>query len=172
VVDNQTVNKTNKYFWSVSPKQVWSWYLVVWESCFLSVMWRGEALYGLGVQDVRVLLLVGGFCLPSVAPVSQQNFWFAELTCLLPPSSHHLGFLVCSASYLVSQLSQKHPSPPLRSASPRNERKGRKGLREDSPRWAGSLPWRSTALHDVRNGWKGLGGFANMGGQPRKRSNI
>jgi hypothetical protein len=61
--------------WSASPKQVWSWHLVVWQpSCFLSVMWHGEALYGLGVQGITVLLLLGGFFLSSVAPVSQQNF--------------------------------------------------------------------------------------------------
>jgi hypothetical protein len=67
--------------WSASPKQVWSWSLVTWEpSWFLSVMWCGEALYGLGVQGVGVLLLLGGFFLPSVAPVSQQDFWFMELT--------------------------------------------------------------------------------------------
>jgi hypothetical protein len=31
--------------WSASPKHVWSWCLKVQEpSCFLSVMWRGEAL--------------------------------------------------------------------------------------------------------------------------------
>jgi hypothetical protein len=38
-------------------------------SCFLSVMWHGEALYELGVQGVRVLIL-GGFLLLSVAPES------------------------------------------------------------------------------------------------------
>jgi hypothetical protein len=48
--------------WSVSPKQVWSRCLEVSESsCFLSVTWHGEALYGLGVQGVRVLLLLGDF---------------------------------------------------------------------------------------------------------------
>jgi hypothetical protein len=76
---------------SASPKQVWSWHLAVWEpSCFLSVTWHGEALYWLGVQGVRVLILLGGFFLLSVAPVSQQNFWFMELTlsasALLSPS--------------------------------------------------------------------------------------
>jgi hypothetical protein len=25
------------------------------------------------------LILLGAFCLPRVAPVSQQNFWFTEL---------------------------------------------------------------------------------------------
>jgi hypothetical protein len=66
--------------WSASPKQVWSWCLVVWEpSCFLSVTWCGEDFYGLGVQSVWVLLLFGVFFLPSVAPASQQYFWSMEL---------------------------------------------------------------------------------------------
>jgi hypothetical protein len=29
-------------------------------------MWHGEALYGLGIQGVRVLILLGGFFLSSV----------------------------------------------------------------------------------------------------------
>jgi hypothetical protein len=37
-------------------------------------MWHGEALYGLGAQGFGVLILLGGFFLPSVAQVSQQNF--------------------------------------------------------------------------------------------------
>jgi hypothetical protein len=37
-------------------------------------MWHGEALYSLGVQGVEVLILLGAFFLPSVAPESQQNF--------------------------------------------------------------------------------------------------
>jgi hypothetical protein len=50
--------------WSVSPKQVWNWHLVAWElSWFLSVMWCGEALCGLEVQGVGVLLILGGFFL-------------------------------------------------------------------------------------------------------------
>jgi hypothetical protein len=61
--------------WSASPKQVWSSCLVAQElSCFLSVRWHVEALYGLGFQGVGLLILLGGFFLPSVAPVSQQNF--------------------------------------------------------------------------------------------------
>jgi hypothetical protein len=43
-------------------------------SWFLSVTWYGEALCGLGVQGVGVLLLLGGFFLPRVAPVSQEDF--------------------------------------------------------------------------------------------------
>jgi hypothetical protein len=72
--------------WSVSPKQIWSWHLAALEpSWFLSVTWYGEAFCGLGVCDVRFLLLFGGVFLPSVAPVFQQDFLFTELT------SHHLG---------------------------------------------------------------------------------
>jgi hypothetical protein len=37
-------------------------------------MWHGEALYMLGAWGVGVLLLLGGFFLPSVAPMSQQDF--------------------------------------------------------------------------------------------------
>jgi hypothetical protein len=43
-------------------------------SCLLSVTWHGEALYGLGVRSVGVLLLLGVFFLPGVAPASQQDF--------------------------------------------------------------------------------------------------
>jgi hypothetical protein len=43
-------------------------------SCFLSVACYGEAFYGLAVQGVGVLILLGVFFLPTVAPVSQQNF--------------------------------------------------------------------------------------------------
>jgi hypothetical protein len=54
------------------PKQVWSQCLVAQEpSCFLTVMWHGEALYGLGVQGVEVLIFLGDFFLPRVDPASQ-----------------------------------------------------------------------------------------------------
>jgi hypothetical protein len=47
---------------------------VAWEfSCFLSVIRHGE------VQGVEVLILLGALFLPSVAPASQQDFWFTEL---------------------------------------------------------------------------------------------
>jgi hypothetical protein len=59
-------------------------------SCFLSVMWHGEALYGLGVQGVKVLILLGVSFLPSVAPVSQQDY-LQHSRCLLLHSSSHLG---------------------------------------------------------------------------------
>jgi hypothetical protein len=55
----------------------WQW----WQpTSFLSVMWCGEAFYGLGVQGVEVLILLGALFLPSVAPVSQQGFGVTELT--------------------------------------------------------------------------------------------
>jgi hypothetical protein len=60
---------------SASLKQVWSRTLVLWDtSCFLSERWRREALYRLGVQGVGVLLILGGFFLPSMALASQQEF--------------------------------------------------------------------------------------------------
>jgi hypothetical protein len=37
-------------------------------------MWHEDALYGLRVQGVGVLIIFGGFFLPSVAPAYQQNF--------------------------------------------------------------------------------------------------
>jgi hypothetical protein len=61
----------------MSPKQVWSWW---WQpTCFLSVVWCGETLYGLGVQGIEVLILLSALFLPSVAPVSQEDFGFTEL---------------------------------------------------------------------------------------------
>jgi hypothetical protein len=41
-------------------------------------MWCGEALYGLGVRGVEVLILLGAFFLSSVATASQQDL-FMEL---------------------------------------------------------------------------------------------
>jgi hypothetical protein len=59
----------------MSPKQLWSWHLVAQQpSCFLSLTWHGGALYGLGVQHVKVLIRFYVFLLPSVSPVSQQDF--------------------------------------------------------------------------------------------------
>jgi hypothetical protein len=59
----------------MSPKQVWRWHLVAQKiSCFVSVMWCGEALYTLGVPGVKVFILFGALFLPSVAPASQQDF--------------------------------------------------------------------------------------------------
>jgi hypothetical protein len=59
----------------MSPKQVWSQCLVMWDSsCFLSVTWSGEALYGSGVQGVKVLIFLGDFFSAKCSSVSQQNF--------------------------------------------------------------------------------------------------
>jgi hypothetical protein len=76
----------------MSPKQVWSLRLAVQEpSCFLSVMWHGEALYGLEVQGVEVLILLGASFLPSVAPSVSARFLIygahAVCFCLLLHSS-------------------------------------------------------------------------------------
>jgi hypothetical protein len=43
-------------------------------SPLLSIIWHREALYRLGVQGVKVLILLGALFLPSVAPASQQDF--------------------------------------------------------------------------------------------------
>jgi hypothetical protein len=55
----------------------------VWQrwkpSCFLSVTWHGEALHGLGVQVVEVLILLAALFPPSVAPASQWGFGVTEL---------------------------------------------------------------------------------------------
>jgi hypothetical protein len=37
-------------------------------------MWHGEAFYGLRVQAVKVLILLGALFLPSVAPAFQKDF--------------------------------------------------------------------------------------------------
>jgi hypothetical protein len=37
-------------------------------------MWHEEAFYGLGVQGVEVLILLGALFPPSVTPASQQYF--------------------------------------------------------------------------------------------------
>jgi hypothetical protein len=60
--------------WSTSLRQVWSQCLAVWEPLFLSVTWCGEAFCGLRVRGVGLLLILGGFFLPGVAPASQQDF--------------------------------------------------------------------------------------------------
>jgi hypothetical protein len=38
-------------------------------------MWCGEAFYGVGVQVVEVLILLGALFLSSVPPESQQDFF-------------------------------------------------------------------------------------------------
>jgi hypothetical protein len=78
--------------WSVSPKQVWSLCLVAWESsCLLSVTWCGEAFYGLGVQDVRVLLLFFFFSAKCGSSISARfliygaHVYFLPLVAILDP---------------------------------------------------------------------------------------
>jgi hypothetical protein len=72
--------------WPASPKQIWSWCLVAWEpSCFLSVIWHGEALYRLGIQGVRVLLLLGVFPARCVSSISARFLIHrAHAVCFLP----------------------------------------------------------------------------------------
>jgi hypothetical protein len=37
-------------------------------------MWHGEALYVLGVQGIKILVLLGAFLLSNVAPDYQKDF--------------------------------------------------------------------------------------------------
>jgi hypothetical protein len=41
-------------------------------------VWCGEAFHRLGVQDIKVLILLGALFLTRVAPVSQQDFGVTE----------------------------------------------------------------------------------------------
>jgi hypothetical protein len=95
----------------MSPKQVWSKSLVVWESSyFLSVMWCGEALYRLGVQGVEVLILLGAFFLSSVAPSVSARFLiyrahaicFCTLVTILDPPPNFLAMNFPSYSFSKS----------------------------------------------------------------------
>jgi hypothetical protein len=52
---------------------VWSWHLVA-AAALLCVTWCGEAFYGLEVQGVENLILLGALFLPSVALAHQQGF--------------------------------------------------------------------------------------------------
>jgi hypothetical protein len=66
-----------KYLPSRFGAGVWQqWQL----SCFLSITWHGEVFCGLGVQGVKVLILLGALLPPSVSPASQKGFFFMELT--------------------------------------------------------------------------------------------
>jgi hypothetical protein len=74
-------------YWSVSPKQVWNRCLVVREpSCFLSVTWHGEALYGLGVQGAGVLLILVFFFFYAKGGSNILRFliYRAHAVCFLP----------------------------------------------------------------------------------------
>jgi hypothetical protein len=73
--------------WSPSPKQVWSQYLVAKEpSCFFSITWHGEALYGLRVQGVRVLILLGSFFSANCSSSISAKFltYGAHTVCFCP----------------------------------------------------------------------------------------
>jgi hypothetical protein len=56
----------------MSPKQVWSQWLVVAAAHQCNMAWR--TFYGLGLQGVKVLILLVALFPPSVAPASQQGF--------------------------------------------------------------------------------------------------
>jgi hypothetical protein len=52
----------------MSPKQVWSQHLVEQQSsCFLNVMFYGEAFHGVGAQGVKVLILLAALFLGAHA---------------------------------------------------------------------------------------------------------
>jgi hypothetical protein len=73
----------------MSPKQVWSRW---WQpSCFLSVMWHGEAFYELGVQGIEVLILLGALFLQVWLQCLSKIFDSQSSHCLLLCPSHHLG---------------------------------------------------------------------------------
>jgi hypothetical protein len=101
--------------WSVFPKQIWSQHLEVQEPFwFLNVTWCGEALCRLGVQGIKVVLLLGGFfsakcgscilaivliyrvhtvCfLPLVAILDHFSFIFSLILLLLLSNSFVLDF--------------------------------------------------------------------------------
>jgi hypothetical protein len=65
--------------WSVSPKQVRSWHLVVQEvSWVLGISWHGKAMCGLGVQRCRSFASSWWFFLPGVSSATQQDFYFKK----------------------------------------------------------------------------------------------
>jgi hypothetical protein len=75
----------------VSPKQVWSQCLEVREpSCFLSVTWHGEALYGLGIQSVKFWFFLVLFSCQVWLQYLSKIFDLWSSHCLLLHSSHHL----------------------------------------------------------------------------------
>jgi hypothetical protein len=56
--------------WSVSPKQVRNWHLVVQEpSWFLCIIWCGEAMCGMVVQGCQIFVS-SWFFLPGMSPAS------------------------------------------------------------------------------------------------------
>jgi hypothetical protein len=71
--------------------------------CFVSVTWHGQAFHRLGVQDVKVFILLAALFLPSVAPASKQGFGVSELT------------LSASVPYLPCWISHLYPLKPMES---------------------------------------------------------
>jgi hypothetical protein len=56
-------------------------------SCFLSLTWHGEVLYGLGVRGVRVVLLLGVFFFSAKCGCSISTkflIYGAHAVCFLP----------------------------------------------------------------------------------------
>jgi hypothetical protein len=91
---------------SESPKQVRSQHLSAREpSCFLSVTWHGEALYGLGVQGVRVWILFFFFSQVWLQRLS-KIFDLQSSCCLLLPSGCHLGSLLFFSLSFKSETSE------------------------------------------------------------------
>jgi hypothetical protein len=87
-----TICRLFAHLLSVSPKQVRSQHLVAQEpSCFLRVMWHGEAMCRLGVWSVRVLPLLGGFSCQVYLQHLSKIFPLWSSSYLLPPFSRHLG---------------------------------------------------------------------------------
>jgi hypothetical protein len=79
----------------MSPKQVWSQPLAVWQpSCFLSVMWCGETFHGLGVQGVKVLILLAALFPASVAQCLHEVLKSRSSHHMLLYPSCHLGSLL------------------------------------------------------------------------------
>jgi hypothetical protein len=59
----------------MSPKQVWSQHMGAQQpSCFLSVMWPGEAFHRLGIQGIRVLIILVALFLPTVVTAFHRGF--------------------------------------------------------------------------------------------------
>jgi hypothetical protein len=72
----------------MSLKQIWSWHLVAQEpSCFLSMTWHGVAFKVLGVQGVRVLIVLGCFFSANCGSSVSARFliYVAHAVCFFPP---------------------------------------------------------------------------------------
>jgi hypothetical protein len=92
----------------MSTKQVWSQNLAVQQpSCFFSIMCHGEAFHRLGVQGVKVLILLASLFPPSVAQHLSEVLKSQSLPCLLLCPSHHLGSL-CKNGLMVIEYLRKN----------------------------------------------------------------